>query len=73
MLIVQEIQTNSGHTSLLTPLTFDNRPAADSAFFYALAAAAVSTVTVHTVIMYDEYGNVLRQGHYEHQSAGSGA
>ena len=53
MIIVQELQTNNGQTSLLPPQTYDNRPSADSAFYFILAAAAVSTVNIHTVIMYD--------------------
>lgn len=66
MYIIQEIQTN-GNVSAVTPAvqkTDSNE--ADSAFFFALGAAAVSAVPVHAVVMVDEHGNVVRSGFYEH-------
>lgn len=66
MIIVQEIQTNNGQTALLPPRTFADRLAADSAFHSMLAAAAISTVNIHTVMMFDELGVVLRREYYEH-------
>ncbi len=68
MYIIQEIQTNNGISSLLPPVTQENRLNADSAFFSTLSFAAVSTVQVHTVIMYDEHGNQIRSAYYEHIS-----
>ena len=68
MFIVQEIQTN-GTTSALTPaLTYTDRDQAEAAYHTTCAAAAVSSVTVHTVLMYDEHGNVIRREFYEHMS-----
>lgn len=66
MIIVQEIQTNNGQTSLLPPRLYADRLAADSAFHSMLSAAAISSVNFHTVMMYDELGNVIRKEYYEH-------
>lgn len=66
MRIVQEIQTDGGQTALLPALTFSDERAAESAYHQKLAAAAVSAVDVHTVIMYDEHGNIIRSEYYEH-------
>ena len=66
MIIVQEMQTNAGQTALLPPQIFADRLAADSAFHSMLAAAAISTVNFHTVMMFDELGVVIRREYYEH-------
>ena len=50
MYIVQEIQTN-GNSSAVTPAVQKaTREEADSVFFFALGAAAVSAVQVHAVL-----------------------
>ena len=66
MYIVQEIQTTGGQTALLPAVTFTDRNEAESAFHLKLGSAAVSSVDVHTVLMYDEHGNVIRREYYEH-------
>lgn len=66
MIIIQEIQTNGTQTALTPAATFTDRNQAEARFHTILAAAAVSTVEVHTVIMYDEHGNVLKREFYEH-------
>ena len=66
MYIVQEMQTTGGQTALVPAATYTDRNEADSAFHMKLSSAAVSSVNVHTVIMYDEHGNVLRREYYEH-------
>ena len=66
MYIIQEIQTTGGQTALLPAVTFTDRNEAESAFHLKLGSAAVSSVEVHTVLMYDEHGNVLRREYYEH-------
>jgi hypothetical protein len=66
MYIIQEIQTTGGQTALLPAVTFTDRNEAESAFHLKLGSAAVSSVDVHTVLMYDEHGNVLRREYYEH-------
>ena len=66
MYISQEIQTTGGQTALLPAVTFTDRNEAESAFHLKLGSAAVSSVDVHTVLMYDEHGNVIRREYYEH-------
>ena len=66
MIIVQEIQTNNGQTALLPPRVYADRLEADSAYHALLSAAAISSVNVHTVLMYDELGNVIQKSYYEH-------
>ena len=68
MYIIQEIQTDNGQTALVTPVTKTDKNEAESVFHTALAAAAISSVDVHTVIMYDEHGNVIKKEFYEHLS-----
>lgn len=66
MYIIQEIQTN-GTTSALTPaITRTDRNQAESDYHMICGAAAISSVEVHTVIMYDEHGTVIRKEFYEH-------
>ena len=66
MYIIQEIQTTGGQTALLPAVTFTDRNEAESAFHLKLGSAAVSSVDVHTVLMFDEHGNVIRREYYEH-------
>ena len=66
MYIIQEIQT-TGNVSTVTPAVQKvDRNEADSAFYFAIGAAAVSAVPVHAVVMFDEHGNSVRSGFYEH-------
>ena len=66
MYIIQEIQTNGLQTDLVPAVRYGNRNQAESAYHQALTAAAISSVEVHTVMMYDEHGNVIRKEYYEH-------
>lgn len=66
MYIVQEIQTSNGTSALLPALTYDNKEQAESAMHSALASAAVSSVQIHTVMLYNEYGRVIRAEAYDH-------
>lgn len=68
MYIIQEIQTN-GNVSAVTPAVQKvDRNEADSAFYFAMGAAAVSAVPIHAVVMLDEHGNIVKSGFYEHTS-----
>ena len=69
MNIIQEIQTESNSTALLPSVTKTDKNEAESVFHQMLASAAISSVDVHTVIMYDEHGNVLMREFYEHLTA----
>lgn len=66
MYIIQEMQTTNNQTALVPALTFTDKNQAESAYHTALAAAAVSKVQVHTVLMFDEHGNTLKRDFYEH-------
>ena len=66
MIIIQEIQTNGTTTALAPAVTFTDKNQADSRYHTILAAAAISSVEVHTVLMYDEHGNVIKRDFYEH-------
>ena len=66
MYIIQEIQTNKGVSSLLPAITKSDKNEAESAFHSVLSSAAISSVEVHTVVMYDEHGNILDRKFYEH-------
>lgn len=66
MYILQEIQTANGITALVPAAAYTDKNQAEAAYHTALAAAAVSAVNVHTVMLYDEHGNVDRREVYEH-------
>ena len=66
MYILQELQTTNNTTALVPARTYTDKNEAESAFHLALASAAISEVEVHTVMLYDEHGNILRREYYEH-------
>lgn len=71
MYIIQEMQTDGSQTALVPALTYTDKNQAESAYHTALAAAAISAVQVHTVLMFDEHGNTLKRDYYEHLGEGS--
>lgn len=68
MYILIEMQTTGGATALLPALTYDRKAEAVSAWHQKMAAAAISSVEVHTVLLLDEHGNNVSPGKpwYEH-------
>lgn len=66
MYIIQEMQTNGAQTALVPALTYADKNQAESAYHTALAAAAISSVQVHTVLMFDEHGSTIKRDYYEH-------
>lgn len=68
MYILQEIQTNGSTTALVPARTYTDKNEAESAYHTALAAAAVSAVNVHTVLLFDEHGNTIKREFYEHSA-----
>ena len=66
MFIIQEMQTTGGQTALLPAVTKTHPLEAESEFLLKAGYAAISNVEIHTVIMYDEHGNVLDKKFYEH-------
>lgn len=69
MYIIQEIQTEAGVTALTPAYTETDINTAESIWHQKMAAAAISSVDIHTVLMYDEHGHVIKQGYYEHIDA----
>lgn len=66
MYILIEMQTNGNQTALVPPRTYSDRLQAESAYYSTLSAAAVSIVQVHTVVLLDEHGHVVKSDYYEH-------
>ena len=66
MYIIQEIQTENNVTALVPAITEEDKGQAESKFLTACAAACISSVDIHTVIWYDEHGNVIDRKYYEH-------
>ena len=53
MFILQEMQTKGDQTTLVPAQTILDENEAESAYHTAVAAAAVSSVPVHTVVLMD--------------------
>ena len=66
MYIIQEIQTNGNNTALLPAITKTDKNEMESTVHSILASAAISTVQVHAVVVYDEHGNQVEHKYYEH-------
>ena len=66
MYIILEIQSTGGVTSCLPALVYADWNEAESVYHSKLSFAATSTVHLHVVAMYDEYGNLIKQEWYEH-------
>ena len=69
MYILQEMQTTGNQTALTPTQTFTDKNAAESAYHSVLAAAAISKVPVHAVVLMNEHGDTLRREFYEHIEA----
>lgn len=67
--IVIEIQTNAGVSAIVPPVLFTDRNAAEAQFHTMLAAAAVSAVEIHSVVMLTEDGRIVRTECYRHSAA----
>lgn len=66
MYIVLELQTTNGTTAVVPPVAFDNLEQAYQKFYTVLAAAAVSSVQIHSATMLNENGDLIRAEHFEH-------
>lgn len=68
--IIIEIQkSNSGTVSIVTPASYTNQAQAEQKYHQALAAAAVSQVDVHSVVMLDDTGARIKGETYYHGNA----
>ena len=64
---VIEIQTNGSSSVIVTPIpSAENLYEADSIFHQKMSYAAISQVPIHSVVMIDENGLLLRNGSYNH-------
>lgn len=68
MYIIQEIQTSDSTVAFLPAVQKQNKDEAESVYHSVMAAAAISSVPIHTCIIYDEHGNDCTPGKkfYEH-------
>ena len=68
MYIAIEIQTNQDGSvgSIILPTSNDSF-IIDGTFYTALAAAAVSNVPKHTIILLDNFGRYINSGYYSHE------
>ena len=60
MYILIEMQTNNGTTAIVPPTTYSDLSIAYQAYYTALAAAAVSNVQIHTVVLMTPIGQIVR-------------
>ena len=64
---VIEIQTNADGTSGIIPFGFEDKSDAQAKFGTLYAAAAKSSVLIHTIMFVDKLGvDVVRPAHFTH-------
>ena len=68
MLIVLEIQKNKDKVSIISN-QYEEINTAENKYHTILAYAAVSDVEVHTAMIINEYGLVVKSEQYEHKEA----
>ncbi len=66
MFIVIEMQTNDGATAIIPPSTHTDINVAYQKYYTILAAAAISSVETHTVMLVNETGAVIRCETFAH-------
>ena len=66
MYLVIEIQATNGTIAVLPVATFNELQQAESSYYYRLASAAISSVGIHTVVLMDNFGYVLKSEYYKH-------
>lgn len=66
MLIVMEIQTNAAGAVATLVWQYDNLQAAEAKYHSVLAAAAVSSLPVHTACILTNDGTLVRSESYRH-------
>lgn len=65
--IIIEIQkSNNGTVAIVPPASYTDQRLAEQAYHTALAAAAVSQVDVHSVVMLDDTGARIKGETYYH-------
>ena len=66
MYIVLELQTTEEQTSSIVN-AYNNEGIAHQAYYTALAAAAVSSIPIHSVVLLNEKGVVEKRDFYERE------
>lgn len=66
MYIVQEFQTTGDRVNIISKPAVKDRNAAESSYFLTLAAAAISSVDIHTVMLVTNTGITLDSRKYTH-------
>lgn len=68
MYTIIELQSTNGTMAVVPPVSFNNLNKAYQKFYMALAAAAVSTIPTHAVVMLNEKGEFIRSEYFEHNT-----
>ena len=63
--VIIEMQTTSGSTAIVTPVSYDNNISAEAAFLTKCAAARVSGLDAHSVTLLNEEGAVVARKCYK--------
>ena len=66
MYTILEMQTSNGATAIVPPVVKDTFENAQNALFSACAAASISSVEIHTVLMIEENGVVHENRCFKH-------
>ena len=66
MFIVLEIQSTDSATSIL-PFTYEDGNQAENKYHTILAYAATSEVPIHSAVLMNEVGTVLKKEYYTHR------
>lgn len=56
-------------TAVVPSLVYDNYNQAESKFHTVMAAAAVSTVSIHSCVLMNSVGDIIRTERYDHTQA----
>lgn len=68
MFTIIELQTTGENTTTVTPIpAFSDIKLAYQKYYQVLSAAAVSSVEVHTAMIIDERGGVVRAESFDHR------
>ena len=65
--IIIELQKTGSSVAVVPPKTFSDKSTAEQAYHTALAAAAVSSVEVHSVVMLRDNGVTVKSERYVHE------
>ena len=67
MYIIYEMQTTNNDTAIVTPVKDPDINVARQAYYLACAAASVSSVQEHTVMLVNHHGTVIESKEFRHE------